>query len=75
MTNSINNRFKVMPTHDGNWEVTMQNHKGGRKAHHCRRLCLCTHEDDAKNIAIAMEAGEREEARSEYTEYWSKHNG
>lgn len=48
--------FTHQKTHDGNWEVVMQHPQiGGRKAYLPRRLCLCTHEDDAKCIAEAME--------------------
>lgn len=68
--NAPNTNFRYQKTHDGDWEVTMQNHMGGRKAHLPRRLCLCTHEDDAKAIAEAMEINERAEPRKHVAEYW-----
>lgn len=74
-SNPINNRFNILPIHGGDWEVVMQNHKGGRKAHLPRRLCLCTHADDAKAIAEAMDIYEREEPRTVNYEYWEKRNG
>ncbi len=67
--------FSHQETYEGDWEVTMCNHKGGRKAHHVRRMCLCTHEDDAKCIAEALEAYEKQEPRVHIAEYWVKSNG
>lgn len=39
------------------WEVIMERHSGGRGSHQNspRRIALCTHEDDAKCIAEAMD--------------------
>jgi hypothetical protein len=54
--------FTYQPTHDGQWEVIMQGgHIGGRKSHLPRRLCLCTHADDAKCITDAMREYENKE--------------
>lgn len=66
-------KFTTRITYDGTgWEVVMQNHTGGRKAYQPRRIALCTHEDDAKCIAEAMEHYEAIDIASTSAEYWIK---
>lgn len=65
-------KFTVNKTHDDNYEVLMVNHKGGRKAHLPRRICICTHADDANNIAEAMELHEATDIAPRRSEYYAR---